>query len=101
MRVTLGSRSMSDRFNTVLTSSLTSRDRTSLVRDSRRAQTPHMILGYLVNAYPAATHGSIRREIAAIESLGFVVRRYTIRNGVAVVLQGAIGNYRRRPIISE
>jgi len=39
-----------------------------------------MILGYLINGYPAGSHGFIRREIAAIESLGHVVQRYSIRN---------------------
>lgn len=40
-----------------------------------------MILGYLVNLYPKPSHSFIRREIAAIEALGHVVHRYSIRHG--------------------
>ena len=38
-----------------------------------------MKLAYLVNQYPKVSHTFIRREIAAIESLGLEVDRFTLR----------------------
>jgi colanic acid/amylovoran biosynthesis glycosyltransferase len=38
-----------------------------------------MKLAYLVNQYPKTSHTFIRREIAAVEALGFEVERFTIR----------------------
>jgi glycosyltransferase involved in cell wall biosynthesis len=38
-----------------------------------------MKLAYLVNQYPKTSHTFIRREIAAVEALGFQVERFTIR----------------------
>ena len=43
-----------------------------------------MIIGYLCNRYPAASHSFIRREIAGIESLGHEVVRFTVRRGVGL-----------------
>lgn len=36
-------------------------------------------VGYLVNQYPAVSHGFIRREIAGLEWRGLDIRRYSIR----------------------
>jgi len=38
-----------------------------------------MHLGYFINQYPAVSHSFIRREILAIEDLGWKVSRYAIR----------------------
>jgi len=38
-----------------------------------------MHLGYFINQYPAVSHSFIRREILAIEGLGWKVNRYAIR----------------------
>ncbi|MBZ0262566.1 MAG: glycosyltransferase [Hyphomicrobiales bacterium] len=38
-----------------------------------------MNIGYLVNQYPKTSHSFIRREIAALESLGLTIHRYTLR----------------------
>lgn len=38
-----------------------------------------MIVAYLINQYPRASHSFIRREILALESLGVTVHRFTIR----------------------
>jgi len=40
-----------------------------------------MRIGYLVNNYPAVSHTFIRREILALEKLGFEVVRYALRPG--------------------
>jgi glycosyltransferase involved in cell wall biosynthesis len=40
---------------------------------------PRMTIGYLVNQYPASSHTFIRRELRALEALGFRVERYTVR----------------------
>jgi glycosyltransferase involved in cell wall biosynthesis len=44
-----------------------------------------VIVAYLVNQYPRASHSFIRREIHALESLGVQVERFTIRPFVEVV----------------
>lgn len=38
-----------------------------------------MNIAYLVNQYPKTSHSFIRREIAALESLGLAIVRYTLR----------------------
>lgn len=38
-----------------------------------------MNIAYLVNQYPKTSHSFIRREIAALESLGLTIQRYTLR----------------------
>ena len=38
-----------------------------------------MKLAYLVNQYPKTSHTFIRREIAAMEALGLMVERFSIR----------------------
>src|SRR5262249_58058189 len=38
-----------------------------------------MRIAYLVNQYPFISHSFIRREIRALEGLGFVVARFSIR----------------------
>jgi glycosyltransferase involved in cell wall biosynthesis len=38
-----------------------------------------MNIAYLVNQYPKTSHSFIRREIAAMESLGLTIHRYTLR----------------------
>jgi colanic acid/amylovoran biosynthesis glycosyltransferase len=38
-----------------------------------------MNIAYLVNQYPKTSHSFIRREIAALESLGLTIHRYTLR----------------------
>jgi colanic acid/amylovoran biosynthesis glycosyltransferase len=39
-----------------------------------------MIIAYLVNQYPKVSHSFIRREIAAVETHGLTVRRYSMRS---------------------
>lgn len=41
-------------------------------------------VAYFVNRYPAVSHSFIRREIAALEELGWEVLRYSIRHGEAI-----------------
>jgi len=36
-------------------------------------------IGYLINQYPAVSHTFIRREILALEELGFTITRYALR----------------------
>src|SRR4051794_38738184 len=38
-----------------------------------------MKIAYLINQYPQPSHTFIRREIAALETLGATVERYTVR----------------------
>lgn len=40
---------------------------------------PGMKIGYFVNQYPKVSHSFIRREIHAMERLGFVIERYALR----------------------
>ena len=42
-------------------------------------------IAYLTNQYPSVSHTFIRREIRALEALGYTVERYAIRPGSAVV----------------
>ncbi len=43
-------------------------------------------IAYLVNQYPKVSHTFIRREILALERLGFTVRRFAIRGWDAEVV---------------
>lgn len=38
-----------------------------------------MLIGYIVNRYPAVSHAFIRREILALESQGYTVHRFSVR----------------------
>ena len=42
-----------------------------------------MRIGYLTSQYPAPSHTFIRREIAALEELGWEIDRFSIRTGAA------------------
>ena len=47
---------------------------------SARASVPAgLTVAYLVNQYPQPSHTFIRREMAALESLGVTVQRYSVR----------------------
>jgi colanic acid/amylovoran biosynthesis glycosyltransferase len=46
-------------------------------------------VAYLINQYPRASHSFIRREIAALESLGLTVHRFSIRQSSAEVVDEA------------
>ncbi|NJK54284.1 MAG: glycosyltransferase family 4 protein [Leptolyngbyaceae cyanobacterium SU_3_3] len=48
-----------------------------------------MTIAYLVNMYPKVSHSFIRREIAALEELGLSIARFSIRSGVAQVVDPA------------
>ncbi len=48
-----------------------------------------MKLGYLVNQYPKVSHTFIRREIFALEKLGFKIERYALRGWDAEVVDPA------------
>ena len=48
-----------------------------------------VIVAYLINQYPRASHSFIRREIAALESLGLTVCRFSIRPSGAEVVDEA------------
>jgi colanic acid/amylovoran biosynthesis glycosyltransferase len=48
-----------------------------------------MTIAYLVNMYPKVSHSFIRREIAALEKLGLSIARFSIRSGVAQVVDSA------------
>src|SRR5262249_31868871 len=48
-----------------------------------------MRVAYLVNQYPHVSHSFIRREIAALESLGVSVERFSIRASAAEVVDPA------------
>ncbi len=41
--------------------------------------TTSLNIGYFINQYPAVSHSFIRREILALESLGWRVSRFAIR----------------------
>lgn len=44
-----------------------------------------MQVGYVVNTYPAPSHSFIRREIAAVESLGVRVHRFAMRGDLSAL----------------
>jgi colanic acid/amylovoran biosynthesis glycosyltransferase len=46
-------------------------------------------IAYLVNWYPAPSHAFIRREILALEELGYTIRRFSIRHGEVAAAGGA------------
>ncbi|MEY2855958.1 MAG: hypothetical protein RLZZ74_267 [Cyanobacteriota bacterium] len=46
-----------------------------------------MKIAYLINQYPAISHSFIRREIAALETLGIEVERFSIRSAAELVDQ--------------
>jgi len=48
-----------------------------------------MRLGYFINQYPAISHSFVRREILAIESLGWEVSRYAIRSDLKSLVDSA------------
>lgn len=48
-----------------------------------------MKLGYLVNTYPRASHTFIRREIGALERLGWQVHRFAMRSDRAALVDPA------------
>lgn len=48
-----------------------------------------MRIAYLVNTYPRASHTFIRREIAAMERLGFAVHRFAMRSDRASLVDPA------------
>jgi glycosyltransferase involved in cell wall biosynthesis len=43
-------------------------------------------LGYLINTYPRASHTFIRREIQALERLGYLVQRFAMRSDRAALV---------------
>ena len=47
--------------------------------ESEGASQPGSHIGYLTNQYPKASHSFIRREILALEDLGWTVKRYAMR----------------------
>ena len=48
-----------------------------------------MTIAYLVNQYPHVSHTFIRREIAALEELGLVIERFSIRPAPADLVDPA------------
>src|SRR5258708_6488833 len=46
---------------------------------SRQASEPKLRLAYLVNQYPKVSHSFIRREIIALEQLGWQIYRLSLR----------------------
>lgn len=48
-----------------------------------------MKIAYFVNQYPKVSHTFIRREIVALEQLGFVIERYALRGWDADVVDAA------------
>jgi len=55
-----------------------------------------MKVAYLVNQYPHVSHSFIRREIAALETLGLTVERYSIRASPADLVDAADQAERQR-----
>ncbi len=48
-----------------------------------------MIIAYLVNQYPKVSHSFVRREVAAVESCGIKVARFSIRSCESELVDGA------------
>ena len=48
-----------------------------------------MKLGYLINTYPRASHSFIRREVQALERLGWDVHRFAMRSARAELVDPA------------
>ncbi len=51
-----------------------------------------MHIAYLVNQYPKTSHSFVRREIAALESLGMTITRYTLRRTTELLADEADRN---------
>ena len=47
-----------------------------------------MKVAYLVNYYPKVSHTFIRREILALEALGYEVERYAVRRVEEAIVSG-------------
>lgn len=61
-----------------------------------------MKIAYLTNQYPKTSHSFIRREIAALEALGFSVDRYSIRaSGEPLVHAEDVAEARRTRVILD
>lgn len=61
-----------------------------------------MKVAYLINAYPKPSHSFIRREILALERLGWTVQRFSIRGGrQGLVDPGDIAEYDRTERVLE
>lgn len=59
-----------------------------------------MKIAYLTNQYPKTSHSFIRREIHALESLGFSVERYSIRDsGEALVHESDVAEAARTRVL--
>ncbi len=56
-----------------------SASRSSLEGGEARVRREGVRVGYLTSMYPAVSHTFIRREIAALEGLGYDIDRYSIR----------------------
>jgi colanic acid/amylovoran biosynthesis glycosyltransferase len=48
-----------------------------------------MTLAYLINQHPKCSQSFIRREIVALEALGFNIQRYSIRSGESLIIDPA------------
>ncbi|MEG3842554.1 glycosyltransferase family 4 protein [Microcoleus sp. herbarium14] len=48
-----------------------------------------MIIAYLVNQYPKVSHSFVRREVAAVETCGLKVARFSIRSCESELVDGA------------
>jgi colanic acid/amylovoran biosynthesis glycosyltransferase len=48
-----------------------------------------MSLAYLVNQHPKCSQSFIRREIVALESLGFSIQRFSVRSGADLIVDPA------------
>jgi colanic acid/amylovoran biosynthesis glycosyltransferase len=55
----------------------------------RLAHTESMTLAYLVNQHPKCSQSFIRREILALEALGFDIHRFSIRSGEDLIVDPA------------
>lgn len=53
------------------------------------AARPARAVAYLVNVYPSPSHTFVRREIAALEGLGFAVHRFSHRRCAATLVEPA------------
>jgi colanic acid/amylovoran biosynthesis glycosyltransferase len=48
-----------------------------------------MSLAYLVNQHPKCSQSFIRRELLALESLGFSIQRFSVRSGAQLIVDPA------------
>ncbi|MCU0862485.1 MAG: glycosyltransferase [Planctomycetes bacterium] len=55
-----------------------------------------LVVAYVVNRYPAPSHSFIRREILALEQLGVVVQRFSVRPGQVTPGNDADADEQRR-----